>query len=248
MARRTPDQTPSASPSLPQTVIVTNSLGIRRLHFTDELIQGVMKIDDPDRLLLDYAHKMMAWIWFGLNPRSVLLIGLGAGSIVRFILKNFPSTLVDVVEIDPRVIELCHEQFFVPRSDSRLRLHLADGLEFLPEAVRRGVRWDLILVDAYGETAEDPGFGTPKFLNTCAAALEEEGLMVINTIVNSPADRPNCGPLTEVFGTNVRYLTATPENNVIAVAGKSRSLHLTIKTPLAVTAELGLRTELWTFQ
>lgn len=33
-----------------------------------------MKINDPDRLMPDYIHKLMAWIEFGLEPRSILSV------------------------------------------------------------------------------------------------------------------------------------------------------------------------------
>jgi len=234
--------------SLPRTVRVTESLGIRRIQFSDAFIQGVMKVDDPDRLLLDYAHKMMAWIGFGLKPRMVLVIGLGAGSIVRFILRYFPNIFIDVVEIDRRIIKVCHDKFLLPRSDPRLRVHFADGLEYVPDAARRGVRWDLILVDAYGECPDDRGFGTPGFLRACAAVLEEQGMVVMNVIGRSSADRPHRGPLMESFGANIRYMTATTENNIIVMAGKNRHLHLPLAPHADEIAKLDLRSELWTFR
>lgn len=236
------------STSLPDRVMVTDSLGIRRLHFSGALIQGVMKVDDPDRLLLDYAHKMMSWIGFGLKPRSILLIGLGAGSVVRFIRKFFASTTIDVVEIDQRVINICHEQFLLPQGDPKIRVHHADGLIFTPNAVLRGDHWDLILVDAYGESAYDPGFGTAQFLSACAAALDDSGIILINTIGTSATDRPLSAPLKAVFGANVLHMTATSENNIIAIAAKSRSLQMQTNTQTAQTTGLKLRSDLWTYQ
>jgi hypothetical protein len=56
-------------------------------------------------LELPYTREMMAGLllrdppW----PRQALLIGLGAGSLAKFIYHQLPATRITVVEIDPQV-------------------------------------------------------------------------------------------------------------------------------------------------
>ena len=71
---------------------ISEESGVRYLHFGSEWVQGAMRIRKPDALELDYTREMMAGLllrdapW----PRRVLLIGLGAGSLTKFIHRCSP--------------------------------------------------------------------------------------------------------------------------------------------------------------
>ena len=57
----------------------------RALCFTiDGSVQSEMRIDDPDALVNEYTRKMMGFLLFCPEPRRVLMIGLGGGSLVKF--------------------------------------------------------------------------------------------------------------------------------------------------------------------
>src|SRR3546814_13906375 len=72
--------------------------GIRYLHFDSEWVQGAMRLKKPSELVLAYTRQMMAWLLF-LEPdaRSQIgILGLGAGSLLRFVLGNTPASAVTV--------------------------------------------------------------------------------------------------------------------------------------------------------
>ena len=78
--------------------------GVRYLHFGSDWVQGAMRIARPWSLELAYTREMMAGLllrdladW----PRRALLVGLGAGSLAKFIYRNLPSCRITVVEINP---------------------------------------------------------------------------------------------------------------------------------------------------
>ncbi|KAG7228851.1 hypothetical protein INR49_008629 [Caranx melampygus] len=61
-------------------------------------------------------------------PLSVLLVGLGGGGLPQFLRDFVPDVTVEVVELDPVVLEVAKEWFgFKP--DDRLTVTLGDGLE-----------------------------------------------------------------------------------------------------------------------
>ena len=76
---------------------------MRYLHFGSDWVQGAMRIARPWSLELAYTREMMAGLLLrGSNwPRSALLVGLGAGSLAKFIYRNLPDCRTTVVEINP---------------------------------------------------------------------------------------------------------------------------------------------------
>src|SRR2546426_12648800 len=77
--------------------------GVRVLQIGGSAIQSAMRLDAPDRIELDYVRAMMAFLLFHPDPRDVLLVGLGGGSMARFIHQRMPPTRVTGVEIGPGV-------------------------------------------------------------------------------------------------------------------------------------------------
>src|SRR5262249_10545811 len=117
---------------------------LRYLHFDLDNVQSVMRHDDPDALCLAYTRKMMTFLLFRADPRRVLLLVLGGGSLAKFCYRHFPDALITVVEIDPRVVAL-RDEFQVPSDDDRFHVVHGDGVQYI---TRRTSREDVILVDA----------------------------------------------------------------------------------------------------
>jgi len=61
-------------------------------------------------------------------PVSVLLVGLGGGGLPQFLRDFVPDVAVEVVELDPVVMQVA-EEWFGFRPDERLTVTLGDGLE-----------------------------------------------------------------------------------------------------------------------
>ena len=93
-----------AGPQPPSEVVVSEEEGVRFLHLGGEHIQSAMRIDAPDELELDYTRTMMAFLLFHPRPRECLMIGLGGGSIPKFLFRRLPGVRTRVVELSPAVI------------------------------------------------------------------------------------------------------------------------------------------------
>ncbi|HYS75836.1 MAG TPA: hypothetical protein VEM38_07085, partial [Burkholderiales bacterium] len=65
--------------------------GVRILQIGGNAIQSAMRLAAPDRIELDYVRAMMAFLLFHPDPRDVLLVGLGGGSMARFIHQRMPQ-------------------------------------------------------------------------------------------------------------------------------------------------------------
>src|SRR5262249_34988745 len=82
---------------------VSESRGLRWLPIGGDAIQSAMRIAEPDALALDYTRTMMAFLLFHPEPRNLLSLGLGGGSITKFVHRRLPRVRQHVVELDPRV-------------------------------------------------------------------------------------------------------------------------------------------------
>ena len=98
----------------------------RRLHFSQCNVQSVMSLDEPHALVSAYTRKMMGFMLFKPAPKSIVMVGLGGGSLAKFCYRYLPKTQITVVEIDERVIEL-RDEFCVPADDHRFRIVCDDG-------------------------------------------------------------------------------------------------------------------------
>jgi spermidine synthase len=159
---------------------VVDSHGVRALHFGTPPRQSAMSLTDPDRLELAYARAMLCALNFLAEPRRILVLGLGGGSLARFLLTHYPACQVDAVERRGDVVRIAHEYFDLPRV-SRLAVHVGEAAAFVhaPRASATAP-YDLILVDAYDPYGMDAGIHDEVFFRDCAALLAPAGVFSIN--------------------------------------------------------------------
>ena len=119
------------------SVEVSESRGVRTLHLGGEAIQSAMRLSAPDRLELAYTRAMMAFLLFAPEPREILMVGLGGGSIARFIHERLPSTRITVLELSPKVVAAARTFFGLPADDRRLKVIVGDGAEHVARAAER---------------------------------------------------------------------------------------------------------------
>lgn len=79
---------------------------------------------------------------------QVLIVGGGDGGVAREVVKHPSVELVDQVEIDGRVIDLCKEylpSMAVGFTHPKLKLHVADGFAFVRNRLHN---YDVIITDS----------------------------------------------------------------------------------------------------
>ena len=156
-------------------LVVSERGGVRALHLGGEAVQSAMRLDDPYALALDYTRCMMAFLLFHPEPREALLIGLGGGSLAKFLHRELRSLRMRIVEIDPRVIDAARTHFHLPPDDARFAVELGCGAEVLaPECC------DLLVVDGFVDEAVPASLASPAFFDAAWMALAEPGVLVMN--------------------------------------------------------------------
>jgi spermidine synthase len=153
----------------------------RYLTFGNEdTIQGIMDMEEPDTLLLEYTQH----IWHVIDrfaPKSnrIFMVGHGIGSLTT----KFESEIeeVKVAELDKDVLEVS-KNYFLYKGNS---VEIGDGRKILQEETKP---FDVIVLDAYHNTRQIPfHLITKEFFDLTEEKLKEDGILVVNAI-GTPKD------------------------------------------------------------
>ena len=223
---------------------ISESAGVRYLHFSSHWIQGAMRIARPWALELDYTREMMAALLLRPDPdwpRSVLLIGLGAASLTKFLYRYRPQARLTVVEIDPEVIDVARLHFKLPAEDARLTVQLDDGAEYIAGCRQH---FDLIMVDGFDENARTGMLDTLPFYLNCKAHLSAAGLLVTNLLSKRKGVRKSLERLEEAFDQRALAFPSCDSGNVVAFAATGTTIDHTLAELKAAARNLKAQTDL----
>jgi len=226
------------------SIDISEKAGVRYLHFGSEWVQGAMRIRHPYSLELAYTREMMSSLLFHDGetwPRSILLIGLGAGSLTKFVHRNLPRSRSVVVEIDRKVHAAASQFFSFPAEDERLQVVYADAAEYI---VSTGRSFDLILVDGYDQNARAGALDSLPFYQACWSRLAARGLMCVNLFGRSRGFEASFDRISRAFDGRAIAFPSCDSGNVVAFGAKGESIELALPVLRERAAGLNDRTGL----
>jgi spermidine synthase len=205
---------------------ISEAAGVRYLHFGSDWVQGAMRIARPFALELEYTREMMLPLLLRPDdwPQRVLLVGLGAGSLTKFLWRYRPEAQLTVVEIEPRVEAAARQFFKLPDDPQRLHLHFADGADFM---IQSRQRYDLILVDGFDSNARAGRLDSLPFYLDCKARLAKEGLLCVNLLSRRKNFNHNIRQLNTAFDDHVIVIRSRDEGNAVALATANNTTNAT---------------------
>ncbi len=140
-------------------------------------LDGNVMLTERDEFIYD---EMITHVPMAVHPniRDVLVIGAGDGGVVRELARYENIRRIDLVEMDPQVIEAC--RVWLPENacrldDSRVHIYFDNALRFIR---RRTDAYDLIIVDSTDPFGPSEGYFTREFYGICFNALHDDGIMV----------------------------------------------------------------------
>ena len=170
----------------------------RRVLQLDSTMEGGMDANTGDLILPYQEYWKLALLREPAKVSSALFIGAGAFGMPENVSRDFPDAGVDVVEIDPQVIEV-GRKFFKLDEFPRVNAHAGDARRFLLQ--NGGKKWDLIFGDAYNGIRQiPPHLATREFYQQIADHLEPQGVFIMNLIaaVTGPKSELTSGMLATV--------------------------------------------------
>ena len=140
-------------------------------------LDGYMMLTEKDEFIY---HEMITHVPMAVHPliKKVLVIGAGDGGVIRELTRYPEIEHIDMVEIDPLVVEVCRK--YLPKTacrldDPRLSIHYEDGLKYVRFKENE---YDLIIVDSTDPFGPGEGLFTREFYGNCYKAVKEDGIMV----------------------------------------------------------------------
>ena len=207
-----------------ESIEVSEQAGVRYLHFGSAWIQGAMRLSRPNALELAYTRDFMAALLLRPEAKRFLLIGLGAGSIAKFVYCHVPESVVTVIEINPRVLHVAREFFSLPEDGDRLDIVIDDGARYVQETT---TRFDIIFVDGFDRHARVGALDTVAFYQACRSLLSEQGLIAVNLFGRTRRFDASINRIAQAFDDRIIVLPPSEGGNVIAfgVSGGSVALN-----------------------
>jgi len=195
-------------------VTLSESDGVRYLHFGTEWVQGAMRLAKPFDLELDYQQQMMAPLLFAPEPEQVLQLGLGAAALTKFCHRYLKASRIVVVDINPTVIRVARQWFALPQDDERLRVVQADAGAYVRSVP---VSADWLQVDLYDALARGPVFDDVDFYRACRGALRDGGIGAFN-LFGDRSLTPSLRAIAAAFGPRWLRLPRTTAGNCVVLA------------------------------
>lgn len=201
-----------------QTAYVSERFGVRTLHLGSDTVQSAMRLARPNDLELSYTRSMMAFLLFRDAPADALLIGLGGGSLAKFVYHRLPQTRVRAVEVNPQVVAIARALFHVPLDSERFEVVIADGAAYVE---RTDVAADVILLDGYDGEAHVEALASRDFYAACRDRLTDEGVLTVNLWGGDRLFTTLLRRIQNAFPAGTLCLPAERPGNVIVFAFKA---------------------------
>jgi spermidine synthase len=215
--------------------------GVRELLFEHNgAIQSAYRPARPNELVLAYTQTTMSALAVVQRPQRMLIIGLGGGSMAKFLHRRFPQAHIDAVELDPMVVDVARRYFGLVE-DERLRVHVGDGRAFIEKSAQR---YDIIFLDAFGPDSIPRTLTTREFLEAVRNHLSQDGVVAAN--IWGPDHNPVYAPMLRTYQVTfdqVALVERVGRSNRIVLAG-SEAIKLTKADLVARAAQIQRESDL----
>ncbi len=187
----------------------------RSLYFGSRSLQSRMSLANPHELILSYTRYMALALLINTAPKKILIVGIGAGSFVRFFHHHFPESQIDAVDYSEHVINAASGYFQLPENN-QISIYCADGRSFLQDNSSK--QYDLILIDAFDDQGMAPTVYSDLFFDLCAIFLAPNGVVSCNLWSNNKVKLQEIKTILATHFTSCLYFPVPNRGNIVAMA------------------------------
>ncbi len=191
---------------------------LRSLHFGNTTQQTGMFLYNPNILIHKYTQAMLTSLCWH-TPEKILILGLGAGSIAKYLLHFLPDSRIDAVELRPEVARIAEEYFSLPLDDVRLSVDYCLAEEFLSQ--KKDTIYDLIIVDLFlTENRKDITVNIHSHILELKELLSTNGCICINIIGSEYINYSGLNELRKIFKYDIYIIPVKLSNVILLITTK----------------------------
>lgn len=168
--------TPSAHYTVAETMV--DGLKVRGLATGPDAMQSGIYLDRPDQLVFWYTRQLDAVVAATEKRGNILILGGGALTLPQHLAKKYPTSSIDVVEIDPKLADISREHFNY-QDPANVRLIFDDARTYVNKTSKQ---YDIVLVDVYGDSHVPFSLMTREYGDRINAIVKEDGVVAANMI------------------------------------------------------------------
>ncbi len=206
--------------SLYRNILVEDNNDLRCLKFnvkSTKSQQSCFYKSQPQKLVFNYTKLLMSGLLLNPEPKRILIIGLGGGTMSNTLAQLFPNSRIDNIEIDNAVINVARRYFDFHESEL-IKTHNQDGRIFIKRALLKKQTYDWIILDAFNGDYIPEHLLTKEFLQEAKHLLSENGILTANTFSLSELYAHESATYKAVFGDFYQVKSLVNSNRIILVS------------------------------
>lgn len=147
------------------------------------------------------------------NIQSVLILGLGGGTVAKLINKTWPMAKITGIDIDPVMVELGKK--YLGLDELSIKIHIGDAAQYTKYDIPH-TKYDLVIVDLYNGDKFPQKFEQEKFIKK----ISENKMVIFNRLSykGKKEAAENFGHIVEKFFTKVEVFR--PVTNLMFISSK----------------------------
>ncbi len=203
--------------SLYRNILVEDKGDTRCLKFnvkSNNTRQSCLFKSKPQQLVFNYTKQLLAGLLINPEPKRILIIGLGGGTMSNTLHQLLPESQIDNVEIDQSVIKVARQYFGFVEND-QIKTFSQDGRVFIKRALLKKQEYDWIILDAFDGDYIPEHLMTKEFLLEVKALLSKQGILTANTFSSSELYNYESATYKAVFGDFYQVVNKDNSNRII---------------------------------
>lgn len=206
--------------SLYTKILVEDSYDLRCLKFNTKqsrTSQSCFYKSSPKDLVFNYTKLLFSALLLNPQPKKILIIGLGGGTMSNTLSGLFPDSTIDNVEIDQAVVKVAREYFGFFENEN-IKTYIQDGRIFIKRALLKNQYYDWIIFDAFNGDYIPEHLLTKEFLQEAKKLLSDNGVLTANTFSVSDLYAHESATYQAVFGEFYNVRNKTNNNRIVLVS------------------------------
>ena len=178
-----------------------------------DAVQSAIVKSAPQRLVMQNLQYLMGILLFIEAPQKILLLGVGAGSLLHFLRFHFPDSHITGIDLDEGLLQFAQREMHLPAADERLDYVIDDARAFVENS---NTHYDLIAVDIFDGSQTPAWVLSLDFTRALQRSLSSKGAVAYNLLINSERGFEQFyGQLRRVFNRQTLCLEAQQYANIL---------------------------------